>query len=122
GRLLPALTRLTAQGPATSPAPAGESSVAGPEAEAMRYAARWRPVGSGADAQRVRELAQAMPPVCRATSEVGEPAEAVLASLLDALTDAAARASLATDPEISLLPPRRGRRSAKVSVTERWAA
>ena len=102
GRLLPALTRSAE--------------------EASRYAARWRPVVSGADAQRVRELAQAMPPVCRATSEAGEPAAAVLAGLLDALTDAAARASLATDPGISLLPPRRGRRPAKVSVTERWAA
>jgi hypothetical protein len=79
-------------------------------------------VVSGADAQRVRELAQAMPPVCRATSEAGEPGAAVLASLLDALTDAAARASLATDPVIDLMPPRRGRRPAKVSVTERWAA
>jgi hypothetical protein len=123
GRLLPALTRLAAQGPAASPAPAaGEGSVAGPEAEAMSYAARWRPVVSGADAQRVRELAQAMPPVCRATSEVGEPAAAVLASLLDSLTDAAARGSLAADPAIGLLPPRRGRRPAKVSVGERWAA
>ena len=105
GRLLPALTRLAA-----------------PEAAPGSYAARWRPVVSGADAQRVRELAQAMPPVCRATSEAGEPGAAVLASLLDALTDAAARASLATDPAIDLLPPRRGRRPAKVSVTERWAA
>jgi SNF2-related domain/SNF2 Helicase protein/Helicase conserved C-terminal domain len=105
GRLLPALTRLTA-----------------PEAAPGSYAARWRPVVSGADAQRVRELAQAMPPVCRATSEAGQPGAAVLASLLDALTDAAARASLATDPAIDLLPPRRGRRPAKVSVTERWAA
>ena len=105
GRLLPALTRLAA-----------------PEAAPGSYAARWRPVVSGADAQRVRELAQAVPPVCRATSEAGEPGAAVLASLLDALTDAAARASLATDPAIDLLPPRRGRRPAKVSVTERWAA
>ena len=105
GRLLPALTRLAA-----------------PEAAPGSYAARWRPVVSGGDAQRVRELAQAMPPVCRATSEAGEPAAAILASLLDALTDAAARASLATDPAIDLLPPRRGRRPAKVSVTERWAA
>src|SRR5262249_17163884 len=89
---------------------------------ALSYAARWRPVVSGADAQRVRELAQAMPPVCRATSEVGEPATAVLAGLLAALTDAAARASLAAGPAVDLLPPRRGRQPAKVSVTERWAA
>ncbi|HEX6855422.1 MAG TPA: DEAD/DEAH box helicase [Streptosporangiaceae bacterium] len=111
GRLLPALTRLAAPG-----------SLTASEAAPGSYAARWRPVVSGADAQRVRELAQAMPPVCRATSEAGEPGAAVLASLLDALTDAAARASLAADPAIGLLPPRRGRRPAKISVTERWAA
>ena len=99
---------------------AGSAAPSGPAA--MGYAARWRPVVSGADAQRVRELAQAMPPVCRATSEAGEPGAAVLASLLDALCDAAARASLAADPAIGLLPPRRGRRPAKISVTERWAA
>jgi hypothetical protein len=112
-------------GPATGPgSPSGAEGIADSAAAALAgsYAARWRPVVSGADAQRVRELAQAMPPVCRATSEAGEPAAAVLARLLDALTDAAARSSLATDPEISLLPPRRGRRPAKVSVTERWAA
>jgi hypothetical protein len=142
GRLLPALTRLAApNGTAATPAvvpgtegvagsgsaassgpAAAQGSLAAPEAAPGSYAARWRPVVSGADAQRVRELAQAMPPVCRATSEAGEPGAAVLASLLDALTDAAARASLATDPAIELLPPRRGRRPAKVSVTERWAA
>ena len=31
-----------------------------------RYAARWRAVLSGADAQRARDLAAAMPPLCRA--------------------------------------------------------
>ena len=30
------------------------------------YAARWRPVLAGADAQRARDLAAAMPPLCRA--------------------------------------------------------
>ena len=30
------------------------------------YTARWRPVLSGADAQRARDLAAAMPPLCRA--------------------------------------------------------
>src|SRR6185437_10989924 len=112
--------------PSASATPSGADVLAGSAAPsgpvAVRYAARWRPVVSGADAQRVRELAQAMPPVCRATSEAGEQAAAVLASLLDSLTDAAARASLAADPGTGLLPPRRGRRPAKVSVTERWAA
>jgi hypothetical protein len=35
------------------------------------YAARWRPVLGGADAQRGHELAAAMPPSCRAVA--GEP-------------------------------------------------
>ena len=34
-------------------------------AEEGGYAARWRPVLSAADAQRIRELAAAMPPACR---------------------------------------------------------
>ncbi|HTZ26267.1 MAG TPA: ATP-dependent helicase, partial [Streptosporangiaceae bacterium] len=41
-----------------------------------RYAARWRAVLSGADAQRARELAAAMPPLCRA--DAGSEPSAVL--------------------------------------------
>ncbi|WP_239103397.1 DEAD/DEAH box helicase [Microbispora corallina] len=36
--------------------------------EAGRHAARWQPVLTGADAARFRDLAQAMPPVCRAVT------------------------------------------------------
>jgi SNF2 family DNA or RNA helicase len=86
------------------------------------YAARWRPVPSGAHAQRVRELAAAMPPLCRATAVKGEPAAAVLTDALDALTDAAARALLGTEPGFGLLAARRGRRPARVPVAERWAS
>jgi hypothetical protein len=86
------------------------------------YAARWRPVLSGADAQRARELAVAMPPLCRATTAGGEPAALVLTGALDALTDAAARASLTSQPGTALVPARRGRRPARVPVAERWAA
>src|SRR5262249_49113918 len=54
GRLLPALIRLTApDDPAGIPPP---GPVAGQGSMALSYAARWRPVVSGADAQRVREL------------------------------------------------------------------
>jgi hypothetical protein len=108
--------------PGDLPVSAHVSGLAEAGAVSGSYAARWRPVVSGGDAQRVRELAQAMPPVCRATSEVGEPAADVLGGLLDSLTDAAGRASLGAAPAVGLLPARRGRRSAKVSVTERWAA
>ncbi|GGL09606.1 helicase HelZ [Sphaerisporangium melleum] len=56
-------------------------------------AARWRPVITGADASAFRDLAAAMPPVCRAVA--GErPAGEVLRQALDALADAATRRSL----------------------------
>jgi SNF2 family DNA or RNA helicase len=84
------------------------------EAEGAAYAARWRPVLGGADAQRARDLAAAMPPSCRAVS--GQAPGALLGSVLDALADAAARARLPA----SLLPPRRGRTPARLPVAERF--
>jgi superfamily II DNA or RNA helicase len=105
GRVLPVLARL----------------------EDDRYAARWRPVLSGADAQRARDLAAAMPPLCRAHAG-SEPSARVLTDALDALADAGARARLGRDPGFGLLPARSGRgrsrtRSpARIPVTERWAA
>jgi non-specific serine/threonine protein kinase len=61
-------------------------------AEGPAYAARWRPVLGGADAQRARDLAAAMPASCRAVG--GEPPGAVAAAALDGLTDAAVRTRL----------------------------
>jgi hypothetical protein len=78
------------------------------------YTARWWPVLGGADAQRVRDLAAAMPPSCRAV--VGDAPGTLLGSALDALTDAAARARL-TAP---LLPVRRGRIPARLPLAERY--
>ena len=72
------------------------------------YVARWRPVLSGADAQRARDLAAAMPPLCRATRAEGEPSAQVLTEALDSLADAAARARLGREPGVTLLPARRG--------------
>jgi SNF2 family DNA or RNA helicase len=86
-----------------------------------RYAARWRAVLSGADAQRARDLAAAMPPLCRAAAG-SEPSAVLVTDALDALADAAARARLGRDPEFALPPARRGRRPARVPVAERWAA
>src|SRR5216683_4420299 len=92
------------------------------EAEDAGYAARWRPVLSGAGAQRARELAAAMPALCRATQPAGEPPAQVLAVALDALSDAAARARLdRARSGWALLPARRGRRPTRVGVAERWA-
>ena len=84
------------------------------------WAAAWRPVLTGPDAPRAAELAGAMPPVCRAGEPGGEPPGPLLAAALDALADAAARARL--DASRTLLPPRRGRRPARIPVAERWAA
>src|SRR5215468_25480 len=80
------------------------------------YAARWRPVLSAADAQRARELAAAMPPLCRAADDV--PAGVALAGALDALADSAARTRL----QVPLLPARQGRRPARIELPERTVA
>ena len=64
------------------------------------YAARWRPVLSGADAQRARDLAAAMPPLCRAATGAREPSVRCLTEALDALADAAARARLGREPGV----------------------
>ncbi|HET6191442.1 MAG TPA: SNF2-related protein [Trebonia sp.] len=82
-------------------------------AEEGGYAARWRPVLSAADAQRTRELAAAMPPACRAADDA-EPGP-LIAGMLDALSDALVRTRLAG----ALLPARRGRAPAHISVLER---
>jgi hypothetical protein len=80
------------------------------------YAARWRPVLSAADAQRARELAAAMPAACRAAADAAPGP--LLAGMLDALADAAARTRLPG----ALLPARRGRRPAQIRVIERTLA
>jgi SNF2 family DNA or RNA helicase len=96
-------------------------------AEDDGYAARWRPVLSGADARHARELAAAMPPACRAALASAGPtgtqaglaagtgAGSLLADLLDALADASVRTRL---PD-ALLPARKGRRPARIEMAER---
>ena len=106
------------------------------------YSARWRPVLSAADARYARELAAAMPAACRtamantvlantvlantvlantgpaSTGSALAPGDApgpLLADMLDAMADASARARLPG----ALLPPRRGRRPARIGVAER---
>ena len=83
-------------------------------AEGDGYAARWRPVLGGADAQRARDLAAAMPPSCRAAS--GQAPGPLLGGVLDALADAAARTRLPAP----LLPARRGRHPARLPAAERY--
>jgi SNF2 family DNA or RNA helicase len=83
-------------------------------AEDVGYAARWRPVLGGADAQRARDLTAAMPASFRAVG--GEPPGQLLAAALDSLVDAAARTRLPA----SLLPARRGRSPVYIPVPERY--
>jgi superfamily II DNA or RNA helicase len=80
------------------------------------YAARWRPVLGGADAQRGHDLAAAMPASCRAVA--GDPPGLLLAGALESLTDAAARSRLPA----SLLPARRGRSPVRQKMAERFVA
>jgi SNF2 family DNA or RNA helicase len=81
-----------------------------------RYLARWRPVLSGPDALRARELTAAMPPLCRATRFEGEPSASILTEALGQLTDAAVRTRLAAEPGFALLAP-----ASTGPLTDRWA-
>jgi SNF2 family DNA or RNA helicase len=80
------------------------------------YAARWRPVLAAADAQRARELAAAMPPLCRVAE--GAPAGISVAGMLDSFADSTVRARL----HAPLLAARRGRRPARIDLAERMVA
>ena len=81
------------------------------------YAARWRPTLSAADARHARELAEAMPPACRALADTtaGTEPGPLLADMLAALADTSARTRLPGP----LLPPRRGRRPTRTDIAER---
>ncbi|TMR19182.1 DEAD/DEAH box helicase [Nonomuraea turkmeniaca] len=91
GRVIPQLIP-----PATGHAGGSRDMWAAPEADAR---AVWRPVVTGADAGYFRELALAMPPVCR-TSRTERPSAGVLREALDAFTDALVRQTL-TDPLVA---------------------
>jgi SNF2 family DNA or RNA helicase len=86
-------------------------------------AARWRPLVTGEDAERLRTLARAMPPVCRAERVddplEGRPSAELVGGALDALADAAVRWALA-ETAWPLVPRRRGRRSTVAMTTEAW--
>ena len=78
------------------------------------YRATWEPVFGGADAPRLRQLARAMPQVCRALGEVTEtsaapavPAVSVLEDFISQLVDRLVRSSLARDGAPAGTPPRK---------------
>ncbi|MGJ6964109.1 DEAD/DEAH box helicase, partial [Streptosporangium sp. G11] len=77
------------------------------------HAARWRPVPTGPHAARFRDLATAMPPVCRAVAEE-RPSAHVLSEALACLSDAAVRRAL---PDRLLGGRRPGARG---PLTDRW--
>jgi SNF2 family DNA or RNA helicase len=79
--------------------------------------ARWRPVITGADAERFGDLARAMPPACR-SADGGRPAADVLLEALTGLADAAVR-GIVPHP---LLPERTGRVPDRLPLAERWTA
>ena len=79
--------------------------------------ASWRPVLSGPDVVAAHALIRAMPPVCRAVPVQDDPVELV-AVALTAMVDAIARRELCTGP--GLVPPRRGRRPARLAAIEAW--
>ncbi|HZD00340.1 MAG TPA: DEAD/DEAH box helicase [Actinomycetes bacterium] len=92
-------------------------------------AARWQPVVTGEDAERLRALAGAMPPVCRAErtdgSLDGRRSADVVGGALDALADAAVRWALTNarargEEAWPLVPRGRGRRAAVAVATETW--
>lgn len=83
--------------------------------------ATWDAVITEEDEERVRMLAEAMPPSCRAfpdkdKSQMLSPAELVL-SFVNRTVDAFVRESIASIP---LLPPRRGRRPKVAPLPEQW--
>ncbi|MEV4188089.1 ATP-dependent helicase, partial [Streptosporangium canum] len=77
------------------------------------HAARWRPVLTGADATVLRDLAAAMPPVCRAVAEE-RPSADVLRTALNGLVDGVARLSL---PDRLILG---NRPRTKAPLPDRW--
>ncbi len=81
--------------------------------------ARWRPVLEGPDVAAMHALVRAMPPVCRAVPGYDDAHDLVTAALA-ALTDAAVREALPAGT--SLIPPRRGRRPARLAAAEAWLA
>ena len=50
---------------------------------------------NGADDERVRTVTRSLPPVCRALTAEGVPAEGIVHHALDAFVDAVCRESLA---------------------------
>jgi hypothetical protein len=97
---------------------AREQFLPGLEQEGSRYRARWEPTLSGTATQRLKQLALAMPPACRACSGTDEaapdtPALALLTAFVEEMVDALVR---------SAASPETGRGSSRTleSVHDHW--
>ncbi len=81
--------------------------------------AAWRPVIQGHDAVALHSFVAALPPMCRAVPG-HDDAHALVTAALRSMVDAAVRDDAAVG--VALVPPRRGRRPARVTVEEAWLA
>ncbi len=84
-----------------------------------KYRACWEPVFAGADAQRLLQLAQAMPPACRALADgslpPAVPAQTLLTAWLGQLTDYLVRATRSTTTA-----PRKKTKATFDSLHDQW--
>ena len=97
---------------------AREQFLPGLEEKGTSYRARWEPVFSGTATQRLKQLAVAMPPACRACSATDEaapdtPALAVLTAFVETMVDDLVRST--ASPEIG-----RGSSRTLESVHDHW--
>jgi SNF2 family DNA or RNA helicase len=102
---------------------AREQFLPGVEASDKALRARWEPVVAGVDAQRLAQLAQAMPAACRALSHDAEnapqtPAALVLSSFLQEMTDGLVRATAPLTAAGKRVA--RGKKIAFDSVHDEW--
>ncbi len=70
------------------------------------FEARWEPLLNGADDDRVRTVTRSLPPVCRAVTAEGVPAERIVRHALDAFVDTVCRESLASSRSSVIRLPR----------------
>jgi SNF2 family DNA or RNA helicase len=96
-----------------------------PGVDAEAHAARWQPVLVGPDAQRLKQLAQAMPPACRALASADHPPDTPAMSILSAFVTAMTDALVRTAEPPTLAPIKLARRARPAtpsfdSIHDQW--
>jgi hypothetical protein len=84
------------------------------------HEARWEPLMNGEDDQRVGLLTRSLPPVCRALTAEGVPAEAIVRHALGALVDAVCRDSLVVSRTSLIRRPRSATDPTPPTAVESW--